>query len=160
MVTQTGKITSPRRLPEFFEPWVVSFETDIDDSIQTETTAWEMLRVKATAPAVDVVVEFDLDKATTGFGTVESSCTITFQVARAIDGTNYKVGAFQPATALSGTLAATNRSVEVAVGDMEAGETVIIMCTLSADATSDMEIPGRVRGKGKQKPVVTAVAAV
>lgn len=159
MVTQTGRITQPRRMSEAIEPWSVSFETDIDDSVQTETTAFLLLTVKATQPAMDVVVEFDLDKATTGFGGVETAATITFQVARAVDGTNFKVGNFQPLTALSGTLAATNRNQEVVIGDMVAGEEVRIMCTMSADATADMEIPGRVRGKGKQSPTVTAVAA-
>lgn len=134
-------------------------ETDIDDSVQTETTPWEILRIapQIGSPLFDCVVWIDLAKATTGFAAVESTCTITFQVTRAVDGTNYRRAAINEA-ALSGTLAATRMQV-IPVGYVAYEYPVRIYATLSADATSDMELPYVVGYRAYQAPTITAVAA-
>lgn len=157
MVTQTGRVTQPRR--DMSEPQVIRGTTDIDDSVQTESTAFVLLTIKANAALRDVEVVLDLDKDTTGFGAVETAVTIQFQVGRLIDGSNYKLGNFQPLVALSGTLAATNRAQSVIVGDMAAGETVRIYAVTSADVTSDLEIPYECRFRGANNPTITEVAA-
>lgn len=157
MVTQTGKVTQPRR--DVSEPFVIRGTTDIDDSVQTESTAWQLLAIKANAALREVVVTIDMDKDTTGFGAVETVATIQFHVARKVDGTNVKLGIPQPLVALSGTLAATNRAVDVVVGDIAAGETVYVYGVMSADATSDMELPYQLSYRGANAPTITEVAA-
>lgn len=153
-----------RTLPEkyresFLDLAVVSGTTDIDDSAQTETTPWPILTIAAPAryDLHDVDVIIDLAKAMTGFAAVESSATIQLAVARAVDGTNYRREAYVEA-ALSGTNAA-NRCQKIPVGRIIAGESVKIYAVMSADATSDMELPYQVYYRGMQAPTITEVAA-
>jgi metal-dependent amidase/aminoacylase/carboxypeptidase family protein len=144
---------------DFTEFKVITGETDIDDSAQTESTAYSILTIAADAynSVEDVEVQIDLAKATTGFAAVESSATIVIAVARKVDGTNYRREAAVEA-ALSGTNAA-GRMQKVPVGKIAAGETVAIYITMSADATSDMELPYKVIYRGLVAPTVTPVAA-
>lgn len=154
-----------RNLPQtlvgdFTEFNVLTGTTDIDDSIQTETTPWVILTIAADAynSMEDVEVQIDLAKATTGYAAVESTATIQLAVARAVDGTNYRREAYVEA-ALSGTLAA-NRMQKLNVGKIAAGESVRVYAVMSADATSDMELPYKIIYRGLVAPTVTAVAAV
>jgi hypothetical protein len=139
-------------------PGVLTGTTDIDDSAQTETTPWTILTVAAPARGGlhDVEVWIDLAKATTGYAAVESSATIQLAAARQVDGTNWRREAYVEA-ALSGTNAA-NRMQKIPVGSIPAGQSVRIMAVMSADATSDMELPYQVIYRG-ELPTVTAVAA-
>lgn len=143
----------------FLDLNVLSGTTDIDDSAATETTAFVLLTVAAPAAEDlhDVEVWLDLHKATTGYGAVESTATITFAVARKVDGTNWRREAVNEA-ALSGTLAA-NRMQKITVGRIPAGDSVRIYATMSADATADMEIPYQVIYRGLVAPTITEVAA-
>ena len=143
----------------FLKLHTVSGTTDIDDSVQTETTAWVILTIAAPAneDLHDVEVEVDLAKATTGFAAVESTATIQLAVARAPDGTNYRREAYQEA-ALSGTNAA-NRMAKLTVGRIPANTTVKIYAVMSADATADMELPYRLTYRGLAAPTITEVAA-
>jgi hypothetical protein len=140
-------------------PQVIRGVTDIDDSVQTESTPYNILTITAQdgAPLTDVDVWLDLHKATTGFGAVESTATAQFAVARKVDGTNWRREAYAEA-ALSGTNAA-NRCQKLRIGNIAAGESVAIFIAMSADATSDMEIPYEILYKGAQAPTVTPVAA-
>lgn len=139
--------------------------TDIDDSVQTETGAWLLLTITAAAAfgMQDVEVWFDLNKATTGYGAVESTATIEFRVARQVDGTAWRTGIDVPkdTTAITGTNAAADagQAAVVGVGDIPAGETVRIYADMSADATADMELPYAVFFKSRGTPTITAVAA-
>ena len=142
----------------YLEPKFLTGTTDIDDSAQTETTAYSILTIAAGSfPLADVEVWLDLAKATTGFAAVESTATIVVQVARKVDGTNYRIEATNE-SALSGTLAA-GRMWKVNVGSVSPAADVQIWIDLSADATSDMEIPYVVCYKGPEAPTITAVAA-
>lgn len=138
---------------------VLSGTTDIDDSAGTESTPFVLLTVAAPSgeDLHDVEVWFDLAKATTGYGAVESSATITLAVARKVDGTNYRREAINEA-ALSGTNAAS-RMQKVTVGRIPAGDDIRVYATMSADATSDMEIPYKVIYRGLVAPTITEVAA-
>lgn len=159
MVSWTHQ-TQPQSLKaEFLDLAVLSGTTDIDDSVQTETTPYSILTIAAPASydLHDVDVMIDLAKATTGFAAVESSATIQICAARKVDGTNYRREAYVEA-ALSGTNAA-NRMQKIPVGRIIAGETVAIYIVLSADATSDMELPYQVYYRGLAAPTVTPVAA-
>lgn len=142
-------------------PVIETFTTDIDDSVQTESTAFSILTIApgAGSPLCDVEVLLDLAKATTGFAAVETSVTVQFAVVRKIDGTNLRREAYVEA-ALSGTNAAA-RAMKIPVGIIGVTETVQIYALFSADVTADMEIPGYVayKSNGITAPTITAVAA-
>ncbi len=146
---------------EFLSLKVLSGTTDIDDSVQTETTPWTILTIAAAAGVAgdlhDVEVWIDLAKATTGYAAVETSATIQFGVARQVDGTNWRREAYVEA-ALSGTNAA-GRMQKIPVGRIPAGQSVRIMAVMSADATSDMELPYQVIYRGLAAPTVTPIVA-
>lgn len=143
----------------FLDISVLSGTTDIDDSAQTESTPFVLLTIAAPAAydLHDVDVMLDLAKATTGLAAVETSVTMQFAVARAVDGTNYRREAYNEA-ALSGTNAA-NRMQKLSVGRIAAGETVKIYAVASGDVTADMEIPYRLYYRGLAAPTITEVAA-
>jgi hypothetical protein len=140
-------------------PSTITGSTGIDDSVQTETTTWQILEIAPAtgAPLTDVKVIFDLNKATDGFGVVETSATIAFQVARKVDGTNWRGGPVSATT--SGTVAAVSpgKSFEVTVGDVDVASGCRIYATMSADATADMVLPYIVQYKGLTAPTVTGV---
>ena len=133
--------------------------TDIDDSVQTETTPYNILTIApaAGAPLADVEIVFDLAKATTGFAAVESTVTIQFALARKVDGTNWRREAYQEA-ALSGTNAA-NRAMRLFASGVGVTEQLAVFIVLSADATADMELPYIINYRGMAAPTVTPVAA-
>lgn len=157
--TRNAPVTHPKRVEESLEPRVERFTTDIDDSAQTETTAFVLLTIAPSGvdPLRDVEVDFDLDKATTGLGSVETSVTLNFHVARKVDGTNWRLSQSPLAAAISGTVASAERAVTIPVGDVI--EETRIYAVASGDVTADMELPGQVRYKGKGGATVTAVAA-
>jgi len=137
----------------------VSGTTDIDDSAQTETSAFAILTIapQTGSPLEDCIVDIDLAKATTGFGAVETSITVTFAVAHKVDGTNWRRRVINEA-ALSGTLAAA-RMQRIPVGFVPVDAQARIEATFSSDVTSDMELPYQLHYKGRQAPTVTEVAA-
>jgi hypothetical protein len=149
-------------------PVVATGTTDIDDSEQDESSAWFPLLTitpAASTPLRNVEVFIDLDKATTGFGTVESSATIQFRVARKIDGTNWRgAQTGSPADQLSATISGTNAggsdmAVMLRPGFVGVTEEVRIEAKMSADATGDMELPYAVIYEGRAAPTITPVAA-
>lgn len=133
--------------------------TDIDDSVQTETTPYNILTIApaAGAPLSDVEIVFDLAKATTGWAAVESTATIQFALARKVDGTNWRREAYVEA-ALSGTLAA-NRAMRLFASGVGVTEQLAVFIVTSADVTSDMELPYIINYRGMAAPTVTPVAA-
>jgi hypothetical protein len=142
-----------------FAPQFITGTTDIDDSVQTETTPYSILDIipATDCPLEDVEVIIDLAKATTGFAAVESSATVQFAVARKVDGTNWRREAYQEA-ALSGTLAA-GRCAKINVGKVGVTQGARIYAVFSADVTADMELPYVVAYRGDEAPTVTPVAA-
>ncbi len=149
-------------------PAVATGTADIDDSVQDESAGWVALLTiepAAGAPLAEVVVCLDLDKATTGFGAVETSATIQFRIARKIDGTLWRGAqtgspADQLSAAISGSNAAAGDAmVELRVGSVGVTEDVRIELKMSADATADMEIPYAVMYRGIAAPTITPVAA-
>ena len=141
------------------EVQTITGTTDIDDSVQTESTAFPILTIAPAAgsPLSDCEVWLDLHKATTGFGAVESSVTVQFAVARKVDGTNWRREAYAEA-ALSGTNAA-NRMAKLNLGNVTVTEQARIYAVFSGDVTADMEIPFVVAYRGIVAPTVTPVEA-
>lgn len=140
-------------------------ETDIDIT-QAVYTAFVLLLTIANESSEtfidDCYVHFDLDHAATGFGAGYTSETIQFGVARAIDGTNYKIDASTADGGLSatctGTLAATNRAMGIHVGPIGPDEDCRIYVTVSTEV-ADVDLPYVVYYRGT-KPTITEVAAV
>ena len=140
-------------------PGIATGTTDIDDSVQTETTPYSILDIipAAGSPLMDVEIIIDLAKATTGFAAVETAVTVQFAIARKIDGTNWRREAYQEA-ALSGTLAA-NRSARLYAGIVGPTQGCRVYAVFSADVTADMELPYAVHYKSDTAPTITPVAA-
>lgn len=140
-------------------PQVWTGTTDIDDSVQTESTAFPILTIAPAegSPLVDCEVWFDLAKATSGFAAVESSVTVQFAVARKVDGTNWRREAYVEA-ALSGTNAA-NRMAKFNLGFVTYAEQARIYAVFSGDVTADMEIPYVVAARTLSEPTITPIAA-
>jgi hypothetical protein len=151
-----GSVTLP------IETRVLTGTTDIDDSVQTESTPFTILTIAPAtgAPLADVRVFFDLNKATTGFGAVETTATIAFYIRRKVDGTNFRAEPISATT--TGTVAGTAPAKlwKLDIGDVGVDEDVDIQAVMSADATTDMEIPYAVYYKGRSAPTVTAINAV
>lgn len=149
-----------RSVYNLLTPVVVTGTTDVDDSAQTETTAFPLLTIAPAAgsPLVACEVWFDLAKATTGFGAVESTVTVTFAVARKVDGSNWRRQVINEA-ALSGTLAAS-RMQKIDLGMVSVTEQARIEATFSSDVTGDMEIPYAVVYRtAVTAPTITDIAA-
>ena len=140
-------------------PFAITGTTDIDDSAQTETTAFNILEIAPATdnPLQDCVILFDLAKATTGFAAVESTVTVQFALARKIDGTNWRREAYVEA-ALSGTNAA-NRAMRLNAGLVGVTEGLRVYALFSGDVTADMELPYVVYGRADTEPTVTPIAA-
>lgn len=140
-------------------PNTLTGTTDIDDSVQTESTAWQILTIAPQSgfPLADVEIIIDLAKATTGFAAVESTATIQLALARKVDGSNWRREAYNEA-ALSGTNAA-NRCQRLQAGSVGVTEQLAVFAVMSADATSDIELPYVINYKGGAAPTVTPVAA-
>ena len=76
-------------------------------------------------------VVVDLDKTTSGFATGATSQTITFDVARKVDGTNWRTSQNLETTAISGTNS-TGRAIELNFGDVGPNETVALYAKVSS----------------------------
>lgn len=159
MTTAPWDTNTIREAVAFLQPKFLTGTTDIDDSAQTDTTAFPILTIepKTGCPLADVEIVFDLAKATTGYAAVESTATIQFALARKVDGTNWRREAYVEA-ALSGTNAA-NRAMKLSAGSVSPDQDLRVYIVMSADATADMELPYVISYKGYAEPTVTAIAA-
>ena len=150
---------APSKLLAYLRPKVIQGTTDIDDSVQTESTAWQVIEIapQANCPLVNVTILLDLAKATTGIAAVETSVTFQYALARKIDGTNWRREAYVEA-ALSGTNS-TNRAQRLNAGVVSVESGLRVYLLASGDVTSDMEIPFEIQYMGELEPTVTLVAA-
>lgn len=105
----------------------------------------------------DVQVVVDLAKATTGFAAGHTSQTITFIVARKVDGTNWRFDEQSDTAAISGTNAA-NSCVGITVGTIGVTETVAIRAKISTESGSaDFDLPVLVYYQGPVQPTIGVV---
>lgn len=109
-------------------------------AVWTSWTALLTIAPQADHAMYDCVVVFDLAKTTTGFATTHTSETITFSVARAVDGTNYRTANNLATATLSGTNAA-GLSIELNLGPINPTEAAKIMIKLSAEVADNTSIP-------------------
>lgn len=150
---------APSKLLAYLKPKIIQGVTDIDDSAQTETTAWQVIEIapQTGCPLTNVTILLDLHKASTGIGAVETSVTFQYALGRKIDGTNWRREAYVEA-ALSGTNSA-NRAQRLNAGVVSVESGLRLYILASADVTSDMEIPFEIQYMGELEPTVTLVAA-
>ena len=137
----------------------ITGEVDIDIGAADYTSFQTLLTIAPQAGRTikNAKLTLDLAKATTGFAAGHTTETIQFTVARKVDGTNYRRRASEPATALTGTLAAL-RSLELDLGTIGPTETVRIDVVLSAENAVDVEFPYVLSYEGAD-PAITEVAA-
>lgn len=76
-------------------------------------------------------VVVDLALATTGFAAGATSQTITFDIARKVDGTNFRTSVNKETTAISGTNS-TARAIELDIGEVGPNETVAVYAKVSS----------------------------
>lgn len=140
-------------------------EADIDVS-EADYTNYQVLATIAPGAQhalEDLRVVFDLAKATTGFAAGHTSQTITFVIARKIDGTNWRRIKSTETTALSGTNSANGTSVcgamDLLIGDVGPTEQVRIEVKLSAENSVDIELPFVATYKAGARATFTPVAA-
>ncbi len=150
---------APQKLLHYLKPKSYTGTTDIDDSAQTESTAFHVIEIapQTGCPLRDVTILLDLAKATTGIGAVESTVTFQYALARKVDGTNWRREAYVEA-ALSGTNSA-NRAQRLNAGIVSVGSGLRVYLLASGDVTADMEIPFEIQYCGELEPTVTVVAA-
>lgn len=140
-------------------PNILTGEADIDVSVADYTSAQALLTIAPAAgyPVDDVIVMFDLAKATTGFAAGYTTQTLLLTLQRKVDGTNWRDELPAVHTAITGTNAA-GKLARINVGTIGPNEQARIMATLSAETANDAELPYAINFRGAA-PVVTAVAA-
>ena len=138
-------------------------EADIDISAADYTGYVALLTVApaASSPLFDCYIDFDLNKATTGWDNVSTAAdTIDLCAAAKIDGTNYRgiANATQVAAAGNGTLALNINGVRLNIGPVGVDEDVVVYVKLSVER-ADVQIPYRVFYRAAAAPTITPVAA-
>lgn len=138
---------------------VLAGVTDIDVSAAVYTGYVDLLTI---APAdgeglVDLVIDLDFDKATTGVNDVATgNDTLDCRLVTKIDGTNYCAIESMSQKTLTGT-AGELGGHRFKVGMIEPGADLKVQVKLSAER-GDCEVPYRVTYRGAA-PTITAVAA-
>ncbi len=140
-------------------------EADIDIS-EAVYTGWidliTIANVSNRYVIEDVVLLFDLAKASTGFVAVHTAETIQFCHLRKVDGTNWRRSIGENLAPVGETVAVnpTNGAaglIEMRLGHIAPNEDVKVQVILSAEV-GDTEFPYSLTYRGP-KPTITAVAA-
>lgn len=140
-------------------------EADIDVSAADYTNYQALLTIAPNAAhgVRDLRLVFDLAKATTGFAAGHTSQTLTFVVARKVDGTNWRRDAATVTTAISGTNSANTGGLAGAqgifIGHVGPTEQVRVEVKMSAENAVDVELPYVAYYESGASATLTAVAA-
>lgn len=141
-------------------PRVVTGEAVLDEGEADWSAATDLIVITpaADAPLRDAYLDIDLAKATTGFAAGYAAQTLTLQVARKVDGTNWHAEAAQ--TAISGTNAA-GRIIRLALGMVGEDEEVKVTAKLSAENGGSVvaEMPYALSYLATLAPTITAAEA-
>lgn len=120
-------------------------------------TAWQPLITIAPDPQhaiQDLRVAIDLDKATTGFADAYTSETISFAIARKVDGTNWRTATNTATTAVAAD-DSDGFSRELFVGTVGPDDDVRIMVKLSAEANANFVLPYLVHYRSGVRATIT-----
>jgi hypothetical protein len=137
-------------------PQVATGEIVIDESEADWTSAQDIISIAPATgfPLNDARLDIDLAKATTGFAAGYTAQTLTLQVWRKTDGTNWRGEAAQ--TAISGTNAAS-RVFPLALGVVGVADKVKVTAKLSAekDGSTVSHLPFRLHYLAGAAPTIT-----
>lgn len=113
-------------------PQTATGDAVLDESKADWTGYTDLITITPAAsnPLTRCYLDLDLAKASTGFAAGYTSQTLTAQVVRKVDGTNYRAEAAQ--TAISGTNAA-GRLLRLDLGTVSEAECVKVQVKLSAE---------------------------
>lgn len=134
--------------------------TDVDVSASDYTSFVTLLTMEPNDSQVmhDVLVVFDLDKATTGFSDVVSNgITMEFAVARKVDGTNYRTDIAQVSTAIN-PANTDGSSFTLDLGTVTPTEDARIMVRVGSEQDGDFELPYAVTYRSGASATFTDVA--
>lgn len=141
-------------------PRVLTGELVIDESAADWSNYQNIITITpdSSSPLREVRLDLDLAKATTGFAAGYAAQTLTLQVYRKTDGTNWRGEAAQ--SALSGTNAA-GRVFPLSIGIVGVADAVKVMAKLSAENGGSVisEIPYRIHYLAATAPTVVAAEA-
>lgn len=144
---------------------IATGEADIDVSAADYTNYQALLTITPDSNHAleDVRVVLDLAKGTTGFAAGQTTQTVTFVVARKVDGTNWRRIKSTETTAISGTNSANTGALcgamDIFIGDVGPTEAVRIEVKMSAENGVDVELPYVLTYKAGVAATLTAVAA-
>jgi hypothetical protein len=151
---------------------VLTGTTDVDVSASDYTTEGgiAILTITPSVNIADVVVDLDLNKASTGLLVVNTTETLQIMVQTKVDGTNWRtIHGWPAASSMTGlTVPDAADDLDAAddspghrfyIGPVGAGQEVRLTLQLSAETGGDAEIPYVVYYRGATAPTVTAVAA-
>lgn len=144
---------------DMLEPKELTGEADIDISEADYTAFVEILKIepKTGGPLIDLTVDLDFMKATTGFDAVATADdTLDIAVFGKIDGTNWRH--LMSATQVTATGSHTTAAERLKIGNVGPGCDISIRAKVSTER-GDVEIPYRITYRGVRAPDVTAVAA-
>lgn len=99
-------------------------------------------------------VVIDLAKATTGFAAGYTSETISFSIARKVDGTNWRTASNKATATVTGT-AAAGLCIELDLGLVSPDEDARIMVKLSAEGAANISLPYRVLYRAGTRATLT-----
>lgn len=143
-------------------PGSASGTTDIDIS-ESDYTSWVTLLTitpGASETIYDLCIDFDWNKATTGFDTIATgSDTLDVIALTKVDGTNWRgIASVTQVTATgAGTIDASVSGARLQLGSVAVGGSILIQCKVNAER-GDVEIPYRATWRGPA-PTITEVSA-
>lgn len=140
-------------------PQVASGTAVIDETLADWTAATDLIAVAPAtgSPLRDVRLDLDLAKAATGFAALYAAQTLTLQVWRKTDGTNWLAEA--PQTVISGTNSAS-RVFPLTLGTVGVVDAVKVTAKLSAEngGSTVTDIPYRLHYLSVTAPTLTVAA--
>jgi hypothetical protein len=147
---------------KYLKPVTLTGTTDLDISEAVYTGYIAILTVEAVSEIRDLVLDFDLDKETTGVNDVATNNDTTSLLLQvSIDGTLFtgvEASASYTLTGTFGSIATGVTGKRFIVGSLPTGAKVKVLIKLSAER-ADAEIPYAVTYTSEDAPTVTAVAA-
>lgn len=131
------------------------------NSMTADYSKWQPLVTitpEATHALQDVRVTLDLGKASTGFGAVYTTGTITASIQRKVDGTNWRTDNNLATPTVTGTLAgATGEqlALELVVGEVGPAQSLRIVVRISSVSNTNVTLPYVVTYRAGAKATIT-----
>ena len=146
-------------LNEVAKVGVLSGVTDMDVSEAVYTAYVDLLTITPTNDILDLAIELDYIKATTGLSVVATNNdTADIAVFSAIDGTNYRRVKASATKTLTGNANLVDNADRFELPCVDKDTVIKVRIKVSAER-ADVEIPYKVTYKSLTAPTITAVAS-